>query len=73
MIKKNKKERPKIYERNPNTGVVRWRYIDESSITLSESGEIIKEKTLNKAKKITIKKDKEMFKNNDRTNDARNT
>ena len=62
MIKKNKKERPKIYERNPNTGVVRWRYIDESSITFSESGEIIKEKTLNKAKKITIKKDKEMFK-----------
>jgi len=24
------KERPKIYERNPNTGVIRWRYVDES-------------------------------------------
>jgi|TARA_B100000073_G_scaffold70606_1_gene52424 hypothetical protein len=28
--KKNKKERPKIYERNPNTGVIRWRYVGES-------------------------------------------
>ena len=28
MKKKNKKNRPKIYERNPNTGVIR--YIDES-------------------------------------------
>ena len=26
--KKNKKE--KIYERNPNTGVIRWRYFGES-------------------------------------------
>ena len=25
-----KTERPKIYERNPDTGVIRWRYIDES-------------------------------------------
>ena len=24
------KERPKIYERNPMTDVIRWRYIDES-------------------------------------------
>ena len=24
------KNREKIYERNPNTGVIRWRYIDES-------------------------------------------
>ena len=24
------KERPKIYERNPDTGVIRWRYVDES-------------------------------------------
>ena len=24
------KERAKIYERNPNTGVIRWRYTDES-------------------------------------------
>ena len=28
--RKKQKERPKIYERNPNTGVIRWRYIDES-------------------------------------------
>ena len=24
------KERAKIYERNPNTGVIRWRYVNES-------------------------------------------
>ena len=24
------KERPKIYERNPTTDVIRWRYVDES-------------------------------------------
>ena len=23
-------EKPKIYERNPDTGVIRWRYINES-------------------------------------------
>ena len=28
--KNNKKERPKIYERNPITGVIRWRYVGES-------------------------------------------
>lgn len=25
-----KKTRAKIYERNPSTGVIRWRYVDES-------------------------------------------
>ena len=25
-----KEERGKIYERNPSTGVIRWRYTDES-------------------------------------------
>jgi len=30
MPKTNKKERPKIYERNPDTGVIRWRYVGES-------------------------------------------
>ena len=25
-----KKNRPKIYERNPDTGVIRWRYVGES-------------------------------------------
>ena len=31
-MKKNNisKQRPKIYERNPNTGVIRWRYVGES-------------------------------------------
>lgn len=28
--RKKQKERPKIYERNPNTGVIRWRYVGES-------------------------------------------
>ena len=27
---KKKKEKEKIYERNPNTGVIRWRYVGES-------------------------------------------
>ena len=27
---KKKKTREKIFERNPNTGVIRWRYTDES-------------------------------------------
>jgi len=49
MIKKTKKERPKIYERNPNTGVVRWRYIGEPPN---------KEKTLKKTRKVSIKKKK---------------
>ena len=31
MSKKSKKKnRPKIYERNPDTGVIRWRYVGES-------------------------------------------
>ena len=25
-----KEEQPKIYERNPTTGVIRWRYLNES-------------------------------------------
>ena len=28
--KNNTSKRPKIFERNPNTGVIRWRYVDES-------------------------------------------
>ena len=30
MGKTRKKEREKIFERNPNTGVIRWRYVGES-------------------------------------------
>tara|TARA_Y100001972_G_scaffold106495_1_gene134940 strand:- start:98 stop:280 length:183 start_codon:yes stop_codon:yes gene_type:complete len=31
MIKSDQKDnKPKIYERNPDTGVIRWRYIGES-------------------------------------------
>ena len=30
MAKRTKEVREKIYERNPNTGVIRWRYVDES-------------------------------------------
>ena len=30
MVKRAKKVREKIYERNPNTGVIRWRYVGES-------------------------------------------
>lgn len=28
--KRVQKEKPKIFERNPNTGVIRWRYVGES-------------------------------------------
>ena len=30
MKTKKKIERPKIFERNPDTGVIRWRYVGES-------------------------------------------
>ena len=30
MAKRAKQVRQKIYERNPSTGVIRWRYTDES-------------------------------------------
>ena len=30
IMSKPKKEKAKIYERNWSTGVIRWRYIDES-------------------------------------------
>ena len=30
MAKRTKEVREKIYERNPSTGVIRWRYTDES-------------------------------------------
>tara|TARA_R100000008_G_scaffold86895_1_gene82553 strand:+ start:12832 stop:12984 length:153 start_codon:yes stop_codon:yes gene_type:complete len=29
MSEDNNKERPKIYERNPDTNVIRWRYLGE--------------------------------------------
>ena len=52
MSKKNKKERPKIFERNPNTGVIRWRYIDESPDKFGwpNYGRILNEKN-NRSKK----------------------
>lgn len=28
--KSKKKDKPKIFERNPDTGVIRWRYVGES-------------------------------------------
>jgi len=30
MAKRAKQVRQKIYERNPSTGVIRWRYVGES-------------------------------------------
>ena len=40
------KAREKIYERNPNTGVIRWRYTDESPDKFGwhNYGRILKEK-----------------------------
>ena len=44
--KKNNTSRPKIYERNPNTGVIRWRYVNESPDKFGwpNYGRILKEK-----------------------------
>jgi len=50
MAMKNKnntsKQRPKIYERNTSTGVIRWRYVDESPDKFGwpNYGRIMKEK-----------------------------
>ena len=47
MSKKSKKKnRPKIYERNPNTGVIRWRYVGESPDKFGwpNNGRILNEK-----------------------------
>ena len=45
-MSKPKKEKTKIYERNPMTGVIRWRYIDESPDKFGwpNYGRILKEK-----------------------------
>ena len=46
MGKTTKKEREKIFERNPNTGVIRWRYVGESHEKFGwpNYGRILKEK-----------------------------
>ena len=43
---KERKDRGKIYERNPMTGVIRWRYTDESPDKFGwpNYGRILKEK-----------------------------
>ena len=50
--KKNNTSRPKIYERNPNTGVIRWRYVGESHEKFGwpNYGRILNEKN-NRSKK----------------------
>ena len=52
-VRKRKKERQKIYERNPNTGVIRWRYTDESPDKFGwpNYGRILNDKRKNKAKR----------------------
>ena len=46
MGKTTKKEREKIFERNPNTGVIRWRYVGEAHEKFGwpNYGRILKEK-----------------------------
>ena len=43
---KKKKDRQKIFERNPDTGVIRWRYVGESHEKFGwpNYGRILKEK-----------------------------
>lgn len=45
-MKSKKKSKEKIYERNPNTGVIRWRYVGESPDKFGwpNYGRILKEK-----------------------------
>jgi len=52
MLKKNNTSRQKIFERNPNTGVIRWRYTDESPDKFGwpNYGRILKEKKNGKRK-----------------------
>ena len=52
MAKAKKEPRGKIYERNPMTGVIRWRYTDESPDKFGwpNYGRIVKEKGNNEQK-----------------------
>jgi hypothetical protein len=45
-------DRPKIYERNPDTGVIRWRYVGESPDDYGwpHYGNILTEEELNDSK-----------------------
>ena len=47
-MKKNNTSKHKIYERNPNTGVIRWRYVGESPDKFGwpNYGRILKEKKM---------------------------
>ena len=47
-----RKNREKIYERNPNTGVIRWRYVGESHEKFGwpNYGRILKQKKKSKKK-----------------------
>ena len=47
-MKKNNTSKHKIYERNPNTGVIRWRYVGESPDKFGPPnyGRILKEKKM---------------------------
>ena len=46
------KEKAKMYERNPNTGVIRWRFVGESPDKFGwpNYGRILNEKKKNKKK-----------------------
>ena len=54
-MSKPKKEKAKIYERNPMTGVIRWRYVDESPDKFGwpNYGRILKEKG-NNGQKLSL-------------------
>ena len=45
-LKNYRTEKPKIFERNPDTGVIRWRYVGESPDKFGwpNYGRILKEK-----------------------------
>ena len=53
-----KKNRQKIFERNPNTGVIRWRYTDESpdKFGWTNYGRILNDKKKEYKQKVMILK-----------------
>ena len=57
MKSKKRKTKEKIFERNPDTGVIRWRYVDESPDKFGwpNYGRILKEGL--KESEITNKED----------------
>ena len=70
----NTSERPKIYERNPDTGVIRWRYLGENPLDYGWHPYIfnyVSHSDIEEAYKV-VKSSEFLIKNNDYDNDNTN-